>query len=524
MTKVLDLTDIQGNVVRAYGRFGFPRARYFFLHISDGDKGRQFIATLIDKITSSVTWDEGPNPVEKPKATTNIAFTFKGLQALGLPVASLNSFPQDFIMGMKSRKAILGDDGPSEPVHWDPIWDDEKGPRVHAWISINAQFQMPGTKPDYLEERYQLIEELIQQSDGGVTILSGHRGPSGVDELAYQDASILWEKDGKPSSKEHFGYTDGISDPVFEGKPAKPGRVLGRGKLTADGGWEPLATGEFILGHPDEAKEYPPAPSPQLLSRNGTFMVYRKLHENVATFDRFLEQEGQKYPGGKALLAAKWSGRWSDNGAPVVSAPDQASKDEWDKKFNQASEQEKDKMLSDFTYDSDMSGAKCPFASHARRINPRGSLRSGFDAEGRLELRKEAYDTPGALVNRRRIMRRGLPYGDSTERKDEGDHGIIFMVMGADIKRQFEFVQQQWINYGNDFKEGNDKEVLLGNHPDPESEHPSKIVIQVDQDSDQAPYFVNKIPRLVETRGGDYFFVPSITALRMIAGGVVDPT
>ena len=169
-------------------------------------------------------------------------------------------------------------------------------------------------------------------------------------------------------------------------------------------------------------------------------------------------------------------------------------------------------MLSNFTFDDDMSGAKCPFSSHLRRINPRASL----------ELVKDAFDTPGALANRRRILRRGLPYGDVKDpSRNDGNHGIIIMMVNADINRQFEFVQQQWINYGNDFKAGNDKEIILGNHND---EYPSKAVIQVDPDSEQPPYFVRNIPRLVETRGGDYFFIPSMTALRMIADGRVDPT
>jgi hypothetical protein len=105
--------------------------------------------------------------------------------------------------------------------------------------------------------------------------------------------------------------------------------------------------------------------------------------------------------------------------------------------------------------------------------------------------------------------------------RDDGNHGIVIMMLNASINRQFEFVQQQWINYGNDFRAANDKEIILGNHDD---EHPSKAVLQVEKDSDEAPYFLSKIPRLVETRGGDYFFIPSMTALRMIAKGIVDPT
>jgi deferrochelatase/peroxidase EfeB len=130
------------------------------------------------------------------------------------------------------------------------------------------------------------------------------------------------------------------------------------------------------------------------------------------------------------------------------------------------------------------------------------------------------------LVDRRRILRRGLPYGDSTaERKDDGNHGIVFMALNASIERQFEFVQQQWINYGNDFKLGNDKDPLLGNHEVDANGNPKgRMIIDGDKDSGRIPHFCAAIPRFVETWGGDYFFVPSMTALRMIGEGIIDPT
>ncbi|MES2299241.1 MAG: peroxidase [Pseudomonadota bacterium] len=501
MSKNLDLMDIQGNVVRAYGRFGFPVARYLFLRIHDGDKGRRFVGAVTEQVTTSANWGEGPGMVAKPKAALNIGFTYRGLEALELPRASLMGFPPEFAMGMKKRKDILGDDGPSAPEHWDKVWH---GDQVHIYIGINAQ------QPQYMDAKYAWLMGLVEQSAGGVSVVTGHRGDDGADNLPYQDACIVFQ-DGRPTSKEHFGYTDGIGDPVFEGMPGPAERVQGRGKQT-ENGWEALATGEFLLGHIDEAKEYPPAPLPFLLSRNGSYMVYRKLHENVGSFNALLEREGKTYPGGKELLAAKFVGRWRDNGAPLVHAPDAASKQAWDARYAQASGGEQDRMLSSFTYDKDPVGAKCPFSSHLRRINPRASL----------ELVKGAFDTPGALSNRRRILRRGLPYGKVTDpSRDDGNHGIVIMMVNADIGRQFEFVQQQWINYGNDFRAGNDKEVILGNHND---ENPSKAVIAVEPDSELPPYFVRNIPRLVETRGGDYFFTPSMTALRMIALGRVDPT
>ena len=355
--------------------------------------------------------------------------------------------------------------------------------------------------------------------------MGGHRGDDGV-LLDYQDGKVVVEN-GQPTAKEHFGYTDGIGDPAFEGLHESPAYVNGRGKQMADGTWAPLATGEFLLGHIDEAQEYPPSPQPGLLARNGTYMVYRKLHENVGSFNAYLEEHGRHYPGGTELLAAKFAGRWRDNGAPLVSAPDAASKQAFDAKFNMADEATRDDMLSNFTYDDDMSGAKCPFSAHMRRINPRASLqmvRDPSDPPGSLKVSKDAFDTPGALVNRRRIVRRGLPYGEVKDpTRDDGNHGIVIMMLNADINRQFEFVQQQWINYGNDFRAGNDKDILLGNHS-VDDRFPSKAVLQVDPLGDEAPYILSRIPRLVETRGGEYFFVPSMTALRMISKGMIDPT
>ena len=524
MTKQLDLLDIQGNVIRAYGRFGYPVARYVFLNIKDENIGREFVGAITKKVTTSVEWGDKPEQIKQPKWTVNIAFTYQGMKQLGIPRASLVGFSPEFVSGMKERIDILGDDGPSSPEHWDPIWRDNRTARdkdVHILITLNAQYSKD---TNLLEESYDWLKSVIKEYEKGVVLLrGGHRGDDGT-LLDYQDAKIVMEN-GLPTAKEHFGYRDGISDPVFEGVPYDADRVNGRGKQMEDGSWAPLATGEFLLGHIDEAKEYPPAPNPILLSRNGTYMVYRKLHENVATFESYLDEHGKKFPGGKELLAAKFVGRWRDNGAPLTEAPDAESKAAFDEKFAAADEKGKDDLLSNFTYDDDMSGAKCPFSSHIRRINPRASLQmTDADKAGSLKVSKKSFDTPGALSNRRRLLRRGLPYGTVKDRtSDAGNHGIIIMMINADINRQFEFVQQQWINYGNDFRAGNDKEIILGNHS-PDDRFPSKAVLQVDPNSDETPYILSKIPRLVETRGGDYFFVPSMTALRMIAQGVIDPT
>jgi deferrochelatase/peroxidase EfeB len=121
------------------------------------------------------------------------------------------------------------------------------------------------------------------------------------------------------------------------------------------------------------------------------------------------------------------------------------------------------------------------------------------------------------MANRHRIIRRGLPYGPRLpegQRDDGVDRGVIFIAMNADLERQFEFVQQQWLNYGNAFGLGNDKDPLTGNHG-----NTGKFLVQGDstQPDGRPPHICTGLRRFVTTRGGDYFFVPSISAVRMIA-------
>ncbi|CCO47610.1 putative Peroxidase [Vibrio nigripulchritudo SOn1] len=524
----LDLHDIQGNIVKGYGRYGYPYARYLFLTVRKESDARRFLRQLTDRITSSVPWGHiAPNhePVKKPLATTNIGFTFAGLKALGVPQKSLQTFPQAFAMGMPARKDILGDDLTSSPEHWDPVWEDPQ--KVHIWMSINGQ------TPEDVEIRYKELLRLIEICDAGVALLTGHRADDGQ-LLPYQDAAALIEN-GDPTPKEHFGYVDGISDPFFKGTGAPPERVLGAGKPTGKDpatmeGWEPLETGEFILGHRDEAFEYPKAPMPPMLGKNGTFMVYRKLHQNVASFHQYCEEVGKDFEGGKEALSAKFVGRWK-NGAPVTSFPTEKQAEEFGRAYKEAKQNRKEnptpeniqkyndlkRQLTAYNYEDDLKGSGCPVGAHVRRANPRGSLEFGV---------KGAFNTPGALVNRRRILRRGLPYGkQETTATDSGNHGIIFMALNADIERQFEFVQQQWMNYGNDFKLSNEKDPIIGNMSDkPGVSADGTMSIQGDKNTGKKPFFCSHIPRFVETRGGDYFFIPSLTALRMIADGIVDPT
>jgi Dyp-type peroxidase family len=457
----LDATDIQGFVLRGYA---LPFARYMFLEILDPGRGKHFIQSLLGDITTGEHWDAG-----KPDWTLNIAFTHKGLVNLNLPDVSLLSFPAEFIQGMKARNEILADTGKNDPQNWDEVWRDGK---VDIWLAINSKTRQT------LDERCDHLQELMS-STGGARMIDA------------QDAGALYI-DGKFTSKEHFGYTDGFGNPDFLGveRDTQPGQ----GKLTDDGKWVPLATGELLLGYADEAGELPVAPIPHLFASNGTFMVYRKMHQNMKTFRAYLEQKGREYTGGKEKLAAKFVGRWPD-GTPVELSPDAPNAD---------LVQDKQRNVN-FTFGNDQQGARCPVGAHIRRTNPR-----------------DAFGFGGRLINRRRITRRGLPYGpyvpESQEVNDTDEHGIVFMALNACLSRQFEFVQQQWVEYGNDSHLGNDKDLLIGNH-----EGKGRFTIQGTDDPKNPPFICGGLPNFVELRGGDYFFLPSMTALRMIVAGTVDP-
>jgi Dyp-type peroxidase family len=457
----LNQTDIQGFVLRGYN---LPFARYIFLHFDDAARARSLIGRLLPTITTGQHWENG-----KPESTVNIGFTHRGLAALGLPDATLLSFPVEFQQGMKSRATILGDTGINAPEHWEQLWHED---HVHAWLAINTQ------TAEALDAYYLKLHVLIEETRAAT-------------ELSTQDAAAIMDN-GKPTTREHFGYTDGFGNPDYLGveRSTQPGQ----GKLMPDGTWAPLATGELLLGYADEAGELPVAPVPHILASNGTFMVYRKLHQNVAAFRAYLDKQAAQYGGGKEKLAAKFIGRWRD-GTPIELSPD---------KPDPSIVKDPNRNVN-FTYGADAEGTRCPIGAHVRRMHPR-----------------DAFGFNGRLIDRRRITRRGLPYGrpvpEGELASDAEDRGIVFMALNASLSRQFEFVQQQWIEYGNDAHQGNDKDILTGNHGGR-----GKFVVQGDASATNPPFICSKLPNFVELRGGDYFFLPSITALGMIAMGLVDP-
>ena len=268
---------------------------------------------------------------------------------------------------------------------------------------------------------------------------------------------------------DHFGYRDRMSQPVIEGAGEEP----------TPGTGTPLKAGEFILGYPDE--NGPPAnlPQPEILARNGSYLAYRRLQEHVGRFREFLRQQGRT-PEEQELIAAKLMGRWR-SGAPLVLSPD---KD--DPALGADSQRN-----NNFNYKQmDPHGYAVPLGSHIRRMNPRDTA---------------------ANMNRRRMIRRGGTYGPplSEEAPEDGiERGIAAFIICASLVRQFEFAQNVWVNDRNFHELGNERDPVCGNQDGTlEYKIPKRPIRKK----------ITGLPAFTNVRGGAYFFLPGLNALRYLA-------
>jgi Dyp-type peroxidase family len=374
----------------------------------------------------------------------SVSLTYRGLEALGVPDNSLASFAWEFRQGMAARARALGDVGESSPERWEwPLGTAD----VHIVITAVA--------PD--TER---IEALLARAR------KAYREVPGVTAIWRQDCHAL------PSEKEPFGYHDGISQPAIEGSGA-PG---------SNPDEPPFKAGEFVLGYPDETGGLPPMPQPEVLGRNGTYVAFRKLHERVADFRRYLKAQA-KGPEDEALLAAKLMGRWR-SGAPLALRPDHDDPAMGDDCARRNA----------FSYADDPTGYKTPIGSHIRRTNPRDASVAG-------------------MVRLHRMIRRGTVYGPALPEgvlDDDGvERGLMFAFIGTHLDRQFEFVQSEWLNSGDSLGLAEEmKDPIAGDsHGSGAHTIPAWPIARR----------LKGIPQFVVTRGGEYAFMPSLSALRWIA-------
>ena len=490
---------VQSNVIRSVNP---EQAHYLFFRITDAAMFRRFVGTLVDPPPPS-SQGAGPGFADLPAEARrfwsemqahryddrgkrsvapfswNLAFTWTGLRALGLDANTLGTFPEDFKDGMAARASRLGDVGDSAPEHWEG-WLGSRD--VHGILMVSLQPPPPGDDvpgraaigmvglPTPLP-KVPIAELLDKFPHSGLRILQaelGERIPS-----PYNANHRI----------EHFGFRDGISQPFVGVDLATPhAPPPGGGTARPDGTWDPIALGELLLGHPDEDGLVQMRPANADLRRDGTYMVFRKLEQDVVAFRRYLGEHGGA-TGRESVLAAQMMGRWPDGTSLVKSA-------HWPTGAGD------DRTVNDFRYGTDdPRGLRCPLGAHVRRINPR-------DSNNRDEAR------------RHRIWRRSITYGDFLPYDSAGDgksRGLLFVAMSARIDQQFEFLQTRWINTGEFIGQAGIGRcpVSGANTGDVEDSFtaPGRV----------APY--THVPRFVKTLGGDYFFLPSLPALQKLADG-----
>ena len=427
MTETLERHDIQGLVLRAYR---MPKAAYLFFRFTAAASARAWLGGMADPLTTAAEWDD------TPQWCANLGLTHVGLAALGLPSASLASFPDDVREGMAARAASrLGDTGENLPVHWEaePPFATRG---VHAVVLVSARKQ----------------RVLDDQVAAFVQTAAAH----GLERVGEQRAAALGDGD-----REHFGYRDGISQPTLRGSGLEDAQHADR---------LAVAPGEFVLGYPDELGNRRTL-APEVLGRNGTYAVYRKLSQHVGAFRAWV---GRHADGD--LLAAKLMGRWP-SGAPVALA---ATADDPALAADPVA-------VNRFDYEADRSGLACPRGAHVRRARPRD----------------------GNPANRGRLLlRRGLPYGDPLPdgAPDDGGRGLVGFFLNASIELQFEFVQRKWINEAQ-FDGLHDESDPVTGSAGRDFTWQGKPI----------PRRFADLPRFVTVRGGEYFFVPGIAAVRYLA-------
>lgn len=473
----LERNDIQGIILSAYGHL--PCAAYLLLRIDDLGLARGWITRMADTVTNAVAKQED--------FSVNLALTCEGLQKLGLPESALESFPIAFRDGMNSAKRshILGDTGDNLPDAWN--WGN--GDHIHLMLMVF------GREETVLEVQLRAFKE--STTAGGLSLVKALSAGR------------------QPDTKEHFGFADGIAQPVIDGNERHGIKQMARtGHATV------IKAGEFILGYINEYDIFPASPTVDAhtdrrgvlrayempedlrlathregqslrdLGRNGSYLVFRQLEQDVPDFWHFLDEatqrNGQSDEAERIRLGAKFVGRWP-SGAALVKSPerdDDALKDD-----------------NDFGYaETDRHGFACPIGSHIRRCNPRDSL--GDDPADSI-----------AAVKRHRLLRRGRSYGDRIENPlvaDGKERGLHFICLNTDLERQFEFVQQTWVN--NTVFGGLDQETdpLIGNQDVKFSGQ--MMTVQADPLRVRVP----NLRSFVTVKGGAYFFLPGISALHYL--------
>lgn len=489
----VDFSDVQG--LARYGYGGMKRARYELLRIRDAAAAKRWLR--------SVPIADAVEKTTRPQTAVNVAFTAPGLRALGLDEAAIAGFSHEFRGGMAepSRARQLGDVEANDPAAW---WWGRAGDEPHLVVMLFGTL-----------DRYDGFVREIQDA-------AWHE----AFEAVPGSPLLTCDLDGI----EPFGFTDGISQPEIDWQ-------MERGTPRAQFEYSNrIALGELLLGYPNEYGKLtdrpllepsaataglPDAgdfPEKKDLGRNGTYLVIRQLEQDVRAFWQTLYQQAGGVKDEAEALAASMVGR-QRLGEPLVPASPHKIEGIPDHDAH-----------NHFTFDSDPRGSRCPFGSHLRRANPRNAdfphrpkhwfeklvTLLGFGPRG-------FRDDLMSSVRFHRIVRRGREYGSGLKPEDalqpgpagEEARGIHFLCLNANISRQFEFLQNAWLASTKFSGLSGESDPLTGTrHPIPGCPVTHGFTLPAESG---VPRRLHGLPQFVTLRGGAYFFMPGLRALRHLA-------
>jgi Dyp-type peroxidase family len=465
----VERADVQGLMLFAYKQH--PRSRFFLLKFGAGQP-REWLRRVLTDVTSGEEEKQG-------QYRFNVAFSARGLSALGLNEDDLATFQREFVQGMAhpERSNVLGDRYTDDPKNWQ--WGNGAEP-------VDAVAMLYARTDEELLERSAELEKSFDKFG-----------------VAHRAEDVALPEDGR----EHFGFADGLAQPYIRGSGRKrqPGDVK-------------IATGELVLGYANAyglitsvpnakrrrgTREHPfPIAGTDRVSfgHNGTYLVIRKLQQDVAAFWQYcwaaaVAEQAPDVAERAKLIAARMIGRWP-NGVPLVEAPD--------------AERPPAAGLNDFRFrQSDPDGLRCPFGAHIRRSNPRDM----FGDSAKEGLRD---------ANLHRIVRRGRAYGPklagSVPQVDDGtERGLFFIALNANLRRQFEFIQQTWINSCKFAGLSAERDPLIGKEAFDFDDQPVPRLFTAQARPVRQRY--EGLPKVVKVRGGEYFFLPGLRALNFLCDG-----
>lgn len=514
LAKEAEWNDMQGLVTRGYRTLW--SATYLMLQIDEKNvqEAKQYFNGLVNHITTEgnirvEAIENRSNVHGDPEEAVQIAFTSRGLEKLGVSKNVRDTFSREFLEGMSpcdsgpdgERATLLGDCKKSKSENWH--WGNSAKP-------VDCMLMLYAKDPKALAG---LFKKVFTSKQKGVIVVYE------ADTLTLSNNEL----------KEHFGFKDGMSQPIIKGFSKSGNLDIDETHL--------INAGEFILGHKNQYNNYSPSPyvdpsdpsfetaaltfrtgGKKNLGLNGTYLVFRQMEQHVERFWDFLyknsKEDGLTKAEKAVNLAAKMVGRFP-NGDPLVQTQGTCP-------FNK-------ELLNNFSYaKSDKDGVQCPLGAHIRRTNPRDQVHTGRNEKDSLAMSKthrilrrgRIYGEPLAKdfdINKmiEYILKHGLNETNVTEDENRPTpikRGLHFICLVSDIARQFEFVQNVWANTPTFANLSNEVDPIISNR----SVKGLPVCDEFTAPKENVRNRYKEVPEFTTVVGGEYFFMPNIRALKYI--------